>query len=62
MLTEVNFTSTVKWGRMSAIDSLPVIQGSVVVDTAVGVDCFDAIRFPAEGIIMVDCASKTGNN
>jgi hypothetical protein len=45
ILTEVNFTSTVKWGKMAAPDALPVIDGEVVVEDAENVDCFDAIRF-----------------
>jgi hypothetical protein len=31
ILTEVNGTSTVKWGKMAAPDALPVISGTVVV-------------------------------
>lgn len=45
-------------GFLSANSSAPVINNDIKVNGTEGLICFDAVVFPKEDVIIVDCAVK----
>jgi hypothetical protein len=60
-LSEVNYTTTVRWGKLQAREAIPEIQGTVVINTTDNLVCFDAVLFRDQFLVMVDCAIRTGS-
>lgn len=51
--------SYVKWGKMSATESIPTINGEVSFNSS-GMICYDAVLFSDQNLAMVDCSAKAG--
>lgn len=59
-ISEVNYTTTVRWGRLQARESIPEIQGKVIINTTDNLVCYDAVLFRDQNLAMVDCAIRSG--
>lgn len=59
-ISERNFTTTVRWGKMSATESIPDIIGEVDVPST-NLECYDAVLFPDQSLAMLDCATRVGS-
>lgn len=59
-ISERNFTTTVRWGKMSVTESIPDILGEVDIPST-NLVCYDAVLFTDLSLAMVDCSTRVGS-
>jgi hypothetical protein len=57
-LGEKNDRTLVHYGILSSNESVPVINNVIKVENLTNLTCFDAVLFPLQNLIIVDCAQS----